>query len=81
VAGSDPAAVFVEVSVDDVVAAVLDAPVAAVCFDDPPGVGLLRGGRLVMPQASSLERFPVFFLMRSRSTTKAWPTWENPGSG
>jgi hypothetical protein len=43
------------------VAAVLDAPVAAVCFDDPPGVGLLRGGRLVMPQASSLERFPVFF--------------------
>ena len=61
VAGSYPAAVFVQVPVDDVVAAVFDAPVAAVCFEDPPGVGLLRGaaGDAVGKLAGA---FPGFFL-------------------
>jgi len=41
-AGSYAAAVFVEVPVDDVVAAVLDAAVAAVCLQYPLSAGLLR---------------------------------------
>ncbi len=74
VPGSYPATVFVEVPVDDVMAAVLDAPVAPVCLQYPLSVGLLRraAGDAVGEFAGF---FPVFFSMRSRPMTRAWPTW------
>ena len=43
VAGADAAPVFIEVPVQDVVTAILDAPVAPVCFEDLLGVGLVWG--------------------------------------
>ena len=43
VTGSYPAAVFVKVPVDDVMAAILDAPVASVGFEHLLGVGLVGG--------------------------------------
>lgn len=42
VTGPYPATVFVKVPVDDVMAAILDAPVAPVCREYLPGVGVLR---------------------------------------
>ncbi len=43
VAGSNPAAVFVKVPVEDVMATIFDAPMAAVGLEHLFGVGLLRG--------------------------------------
>lgn len=41
--GGYPASIFIIVPVDDVMAAVFDAPMAAVGFKDAFGVGLVRG--------------------------------------
>ncbi len=43
VTGSNPTAVFVKVPVDDVMAAILDAPMASVGLEHLFGVGLVRG--------------------------------------
>ena len=43
VTGAYPTSVFIIIPVDDVVAAIFDAPVASVCFKHLLGVGLLRG--------------------------------------
>ena len=43
IAGANAATVFVEVPIDDVVAAILDAPVAAIDAQNCFGVGLLGG--------------------------------------
>ena len=43
VTGSDPAPVFVKVPVDDVMTAILDAPVGSVCLEHLLGVGLVGG--------------------------------------
>ena len=72
VAGSDAQAVLVEGVVEDVVDG-LDLPVAAVQFEQAPGVGGI-GVWPVMARAYSTEVLPDFLAVAVRSTRKAWPT-------
>ena len=59
--GSYPATVLIEIPIDDIMTAILDAPVAAICLEQLLGVGLLW--RAAGDTVGELDgAFPGFFL-------------------